>query len=260
MSDTPHFRGAMSPESGDDILRIVAGEQRLDELRRLPSLAGSAFESLQGLSNYLKEVFGTRLVFVSCRDTASGQMPEFLFDTARSAFAAERGRLFGLEPAWDVAIGMLGRPIAWQPKSDTSAIAEKQLSTGATALAGLPKELIAIPYQCGPLLSLCVVQPLNASTMSTSAVDLLSWHCINYIVEHFRHHPMRTRSRASLLSPQEERVVLRCGEGLTDKEIGREMNLSPHTVRTHINSAKTKLGAKNKTHAVMLFARLAGSR
>lgn len=70
---------------------------------------------------------------------------------------------------------------------------------------------------------------------------------------------MRRMPRTQLLSPQEERIILRCGDGLTDKEIGRELGISPHTVRTHINSAKAKLNAKNKTHAVKLLNELVAS-
>lgn len=46
-----------------------------------------------------------------------------------------------------------------------------------------------------------------------------------------------------------------CRHGLTDKEIGKALGISPHTVRTHLNSAKLKLDARNKTHAVHLYER-----
>jgi DNA-binding NarL/FixJ family response regulator len=50
-----------------------------------------------------------------------------------------------------------------------------------------------------------------------------------------------------------ERDVLRgLAEGLTNEEIGGRLFLSPDTVRTHIRKAATRLGARNRTHAVAL--------
>ncbi len=259
MSDTPRLCGALSPQTGNDTLSIVSGQPTLVRLRQMPSQADSAFESLRALSDHLLDVFGARLVFVSCRDTLTQNAPEMLFDTARSAFAAERAQLFGFEMPLDVAIGMSGRPLIWHPTSDIIAISEKTSDDALPIAGSAPPTLIAVPYQCGPLLALCVVQPANEPACETHNLDPIAWHCMQYLPEHFRHHPLRQSARPQLLSPQEERIILRCGDGLTDKEIGREMGISPHTVRTHINGAKAKLGAKNKTHAVKLFNELSAT-
>ncbi|MBU1211247.1 MAG: helix-turn-helix transcriptional regulator [Alphaproteobacteria bacterium] len=257
MSDTARAGGALSPQTADDTMSIVAGQPSVERLRRLPSESRSAFDSLCGLSTHLSEVFGARLVFVSCRDTLQGNVPDFLFDTVRSAFAAERAKLYGLEMPLDVAIAMTGRPFLWRPKAAIATIAEKP-APEATSAAARPSSntLVAVPFQCGSVLALCVVMPASEPAAGREDTDLVAWHCIQFLPEHFQHHPMRQSARAQLLSPQEERIILKCADGLTDKEIGRDMAISPHTVRTHINSAKTKLGAKNKTHAVILFNEL----
>ncbi|KUO64582.1 MAG: hypothetical protein APF80_01990 [Alphaproteobacteria bacterium BRH_c36] len=257
MSDIARARGAPSPQTADDIMSLVAGQPTVERLRRLPSQATSAFDSLCGLSAHLSDVFGARLVFVSCRDTLRGNAPDFLFDTVRSAFAAERAKLYGLELPLDVAVAMTGRPIRWRPKAAIAKIAEKSAPEAMTDGAGASSNtLIAVPFQCGSVLALCVVMPASEPATGREDIELVAWHCIQFLPEHFQHHPMRQSTRTQLLSPQEERIILRCADGLTDKEIGRELAISPHTVRTHINSAKAKLGAKNKTHAVILFNEL----
>lgn len=113
MPDTPRFRAALSPQSGDDTLSLVAGNATLETLLQIPAQAKSPFESLRGLSAHLSEHFGARLAFVSCRDTSAQMNPQFLFDTARSAFAAERARLFALELPFDVAIATSTPAFSW---------------------------------------------------------------------------------------------------------------------------------------------------
>jgi len=253
MSDPPSFSGALSLKSASDSPSLETGQLTIERLRQLPSQAETAFESLQALSQHLSENFTAKLVFVSCRDTSAQDSPEMLFDTARSTFVAERAQLYGLELPLDVAIGKTGRPVLWRPTSDISTIGDKHLEEAFVPAAPATQNLIAVPYQAGSLLALCVVHPPVEPTREVDDFNPIAWHCVQYLAEHFRHHPMRKKRRTQFLSPQEERIILRCGAGLTDKEIGREMGISPHTVRTHVNSAKAKLGAKNKTHAVMLF-------
>jgi DNA-binding CsgD family transcriptional regulator len=44
-------------------------------------------------------------------------------------------------------------------------------------------------------------------------------------------------------------------EGLSAKEVAREMDISPDTVRGHIKEIFLRLGAKNKGQAVDIFIR-----
>jgi DNA-binding NarL/FixJ family response regulator len=56
---------------------------------------------------------------------------------------------------------------------------------------------------------------------------------------------------------QREREVLRLlSDGLANEEIGRELFISPETVRTHIRKAMGKLGAETRTQAVAKALRL----
>jgi DNA-binding NarL/FixJ family response regulator len=55
---------------------------------------------------------------------------------------------------------------------------------------------------------------------------------------------------------QREREVLRgLAEGYTHAEIGAQLFLSAETVRGHVRSATTRLGARSRTHAVVMAVR-----
>lgn len=53
-----------------------------------------------------------------------------------------------------------------------------------------------------------------------------------------------------LLTPREIEVLGAIGEGLTNKAIARRLDISPHTVKFHIESLFRKLGARTRTEAV----------
>ena len=61
------------------------------------------------------------------------------------------------------------------------------------------------------------------------------------------------RARTERLSPRERDVVGRMATGLTNKEIGRSLGISPRTVEIHRNNALTKLGARHSAEAVRLW-------
>ena len=54
------------------------------------------------------------------------------------------------------------------------------------------------------------------------------------------------------LTPQEGRVLRRLCEGMTNKEIARELHLGEVTIKTHMRALCSKLGARNRTHAAMI--------
>lgn len=54
------------------------------------------------------------------------------------------------------------------------------------------------------------------------------------------------------LTPQEGRVLRKLCEGMTNKEIARQMELSEVTIKTHMRAICSKLGARNRTHAAMI--------
>jgi DNA-binding NarL/FixJ family response regulator len=58
------------------------------------------------------------------------------------------------------------------------------------------------------------------------------------------------------LTPREAEVLAHVADGLSHDEIGRQLSISPETVRTHVRKACERLNAKTRTHAVATALRL----
>lgn len=63
--------------------------------------------------------------------------------------------------------------------------------------------------------------------------------------------------RRDILTRRERDCLILTGHGRSEKEVALALDISPNTVRVHIENAKRKLGASNKSHALIL-ALLAG--
>ncbi|WP_119717464.1 response regulator transcription factor [Cognatilysobacter tabacisoli] len=59
------------------------------------------------------------------------------------------------------------------------------------------------------------------------------------------------------LTPQQFRVLQMLGAGLLNKQIGYELGVSEATVKAHVTAILRKLGANNRTQAVLIAGRLA---
>ncbi|TRD20677.1 response regulator transcription factor [Palleronia caenipelagi] len=60
------------------------------------------------------------------------------------------------------------------------------------------------------------------------------------------------RSLQELLSPREMQVLERLTRGLSNKEIGRELEVSEATVKLHVKTLYRKIDAANRTQAAMI--------
>jgi two-component system, NarL family, nitrate/nitrite response regulator NarL len=54
------------------------------------------------------------------------------------------------------------------------------------------------------------------------------------------------------LTSREREVVSALAEGLSNKNVGRRLNLSEGTVKVHLHNIYSKLGVKNRTALVVL--------
>jgi DNA-binding CsgD family transcriptional regulator len=59
-------------------------------------------------------------------------------------------------------------------------------------------------------------------------------------------------SASAILSPREIDVLSYAAKGLADKQIAKCIQVQPATVRTYWERIRTKLAARNRTHAVCL--------
>ena len=63
--------------------------------------------------------------------------------------------------------------------------------------------------------------------------------------------------RVSELTPQQFRVLQMLGDGLLNKQIAYELGVSEATIKAHMTAILRKLGASNRTQAVLLAGKLA---
>ena len=63
------------------------------------------------------------------------------------------------------------------------------------------------------------------------------------------------------LTSREREIVLALVQGLSNKEVGRRLNISEGTVKVHLHNICSKLGVKNRTAlAVLAFTEFASAR
>lgn len=65
-----------------------------------------------------------------------------------------------------------------------------------------------------------------------------------------RFGPMPEHRGQALFTPRELEVLGAIGDGLTNKMIARRLDISPHTVKFHVESLLRKLGARTRAEAV----------
>ncbi len=62
--------------------------------------------------------------------------------------------------------------------------------------------------------------------------------------------------RLSTLTPQQVRVLMMLSEGLLNKQIAYELNVSEATVKAHVSAILQKLGVESRTQAVIAAAKI----
>ncbi len=66
-------------------------------------------------------------------------------------------------------------------------------------------------------------------------------------------------TRMAQLTPQQFKVLMMMSQGLLNKQIGYELNVSEATVKAHVTAIMSKLGVNNRTQAVLAAERLSVS-
>lgn len=63
-------------------------------------------------------------------------------------------------------------------------------------------------------------------------------------------------ARIRALTPQQSRVLSMLGQGLLNKQLAYELNISEATVKAHVSAVLQKLGVDSRTQAVILLSKL----
>ena len=63
-------------------------------------------------------------------------------------------------------------------------------------------------------------------------------------------------ARLSSLTPQQVRVLMMLSEGLLNKQIAYELNVSEATVKAHVSAILQKLGVESRTQAVIVASKI----
>jgi len=96
-----------------------------------------------------------------------------------------------------------------------------------------------------------LVQAITRVAAGHSVIDpSLAGHMLNLVKNP---HGTRAVDRLATLSGQERRVLALLAEGLTNKEIGEQMNLTEKTVKNYLATVFDKLGITRRAQAAALF-------
>ena len=63
-------------------------------------------------------------------------------------------------------------------------------------------------------------------------------------------------ARLATLTPQQVRVLMMLSEGLLNKQIAYELDVSEATIKAHVSAILTKLGVESRTQAVIAAAKI----
>lgn len=101
--------------------------------------------------------------------------------------------------------------------------------------------------------------PPQLLEQSLSSVSSASLQATSNTPPHQRPAPMSVtpQGRRYQLTSRQQEVMFEMGKGLANKEIARELNMSPSTVKVHVAAILKELEVKNRTQAVST-ARAAG--
>ncbi len=113
-------------------------------------------------------------------------------------------------------------------------------------------KIIAVPVQIGGGVEFIVLagDPSSGRTIPEELAATLAYQLMVNIATRFPE--IRKHFERKKLTTREAQILSLTADGLVEAEIAKTLEISPNTVRTHIENIKRKMDARNKTHAVAL--------
>lgn len=136
-------------------------------------------------------------------------------------------------------------------------IKQQAPTTKVVLLSGVLTEQIAleaVEAGCSGFLTKTrgVTELVGAVRAAHAGESLLDPSLLAHILPRLRREP---RARAVDLTAREREVLALMAEGMTNETLAARLELSPHTVRKHVQNILDKLGAHSKLEAVAIAAR-----
>ena len=147
--------------------------------------------------------------------------------------------------------------VGWQPQSQVEAVAEA-VAAGYQIVLLLPDPAAARSVQTSGAHGLLLRTnegPTLAAALRAVACGLLVFD--PQISPLLPSPPLRGDEAypVEALTPREQEVLQGLAQGLSNKLIARQLDISEHTVKFHVNAILGKLGAQSRTEAVVRATR-----
>ncbi len=162
-----------------------------------------------------------------------------------------RNKLDEIDPIISYAMHKAGT-FAWKEVADTFLLSTKQKKfLKMVASAGIYNGIFT-PLR-GPNNQIAGVALATSRKAPVPRVseDLITAYCTQLYTAYKRFHQSRSvHIDAIFLTTKEREILTLASRGKTDPEIGEILNISKHTVNTHLRNIFKKLETNNRVHAV----------
>ena len=75
------------------------------------------------------------------------------------------------------------------------------------------------------------------------------------MLRHRRHQESTERQRVNRLTDRQRQILQLMAEGVSPREMAAQLNVSPYTLRTHVQNILTRLSVHTKTEALAMAMR-----
>lgn len=115
------------------------------------------------------------------------------------------------------------------------------------------RTLVCIPVWSADKQTFAFLLAVDEAAFGAAELLVLQTICQAYVIENERIQQSAGLKKSDYILTARERECLQLSSlGLTEKRIALSIDISPNTVRVHIENAKRRLGAANKSHAIVL--------